>query len=667
MPELPHRNIDTGMGLERIAAIMQHKGTNYDGDLLRSLIAVGEGLSSHEYGTDEARDRSLRILADHSRAVTFMIGDGILPGNEGRGYILRRLLRRAVYHARLMGIEGAFLSTYVDEVTRLMGAEYPALVEQASLISGIVRAEEERFGATLDAGEGMLAFERASLAEGAALPGEVAFKLHDTYGFPIDLTREICEASGHVVDMAAFDARMTEQRERARAAANRDAWGKANDVWAALSDSVAATTFDGYDNDALEGCEVLAIVRGGGSVESAQAGDEVEVVLDSTPFYAEMGGQVGDTGTLRSDACELRVTDTRGQRGLVAHVASVESGTLRVGDAVRASVDSGRRELIRRNHTATHLLDAALKEVLGDHVSQAGSLVTPERLRFDFTHFEAVTVEELAEVEGMVNAEIFAAEPIVTKVMSIDEAKATGAVALFGEKYGDVVRVVSTGDADEAFSRELCGGTHARNTADLGLFKIVSEGSVGSNARRIEAVTSAGALQYVDERLALLDESARALRCRAVEVPARIEALEASRREAERKLRDALTGAGSNGLADSISAALDLGAYKCVVARMDGVDGKGLRDCWDTIRDKVAGPVACVVASATPDGKAALLAAATDDAVKAGFSAGDLIRSVVDRIGGKGGGRPNMAQAGGQDVSGIDAALDAARAAVKGE
>ena len=665
LPELPHRNIDTGMGLERIAAIMQHKGTNYDGDLLQGLIGVGERLSGHTYGTDAARDRSLRIVADHARAVTFMIGDGILPGNEGRGYVLRRLLRRAVYHGRLMGIDGEFLGSYVEKICELMGENYPAIVESRSLIDGIVRAEEERFGATLDAGEESLAQELEKLDEGAALPGDVAFKLHDTYGFPIDLTREICEAAGRSVDMDAFDACMSEQRERARASANRDAWGTFNDVWTALSDRLAATEFVGYDQNEAA-ARVLAIVAGGAEAERAETGDEVEVVLDVTPFYAEMGGQVGDTGTITTAAgARLRVTDTKAKGGLYAHVAVVEEGALAVGDEVTAAIDAGRRELIRRNHTATHLLDAALKRVLGDHVSQAGSLVAPDRLRFDFTHFEAVSADELARIEGMVNAQIFAAEPIVTRVMGIEEAKASGAVALFGEKYGDVVRVVSTGESDAPFSRELCGGTHARNTADLGLFKIVSEGSVGSNARRIEAVTSMGAIEYVDERLLALDEVARELKCRPDAVAERVAALEHELRETRKALEAATTGAGATKVADAYQGAVQLDGYKAVVARIDGLTGKEMRSAWDGIRDAANGePVACVLASATPDGKVALLASGTDGAVSAGFAAGAIIKDIAGLVGGRGGGRPNMAQAGGSDASGIDAALDAARAAL---
>ncbi|WP_303131713.1 alanine--tRNA ligase [uncultured Olsenella sp.] len=663
MPELPHRNIDTGMGLERIAAIMQHEGSNYEGDVLRTLIGVGERLAGVTYHESGSVDKSLRIVADHSRAVSFMIGDGILPSNEGRGYVLRRLLRRAVYHGRLLGIQGRFLSSYVHEVTSLMADVYPQLVENGALIDGIVNAEEERFGATLDAGETMLKTELESLGEGEDLSGAVAFKLHDTYGFPIDLTREICANSGHGIDMGAFDSAMEAQRERARATANRDAWGKANNVWVSLSDRIAQTEFVGYDSDELEGARVLALVRDGEEVPSATLGQRVEVVLDRTPFYAEMGGQVGDTGRLLAEGLSLQVTDTRHHEGgLVGHVAEVVAGEVAQGRELRAVVDHGRRELIRRNHTATHLLDAALKQVLGEHVSQAGSLVAPDRLRFDFTHFEAMTKDEVERVEGLVNAQIFAAEPIVTRIMGIEEAKASGAVALFGEKYGDVVRVVSTGESERPFSRELCGGTHARNTADLGFFKIVSESSVGSNARRLEAVTSAGAIEYVDERLQLLEDVAASLKCRPSDLKARVEALEAELREACKSLDAAKVGASSDQLAQAISSAVDLGGYRCAIARVEGLSGKELRSAWDTIRDGMGGQkAACVIASAMPDGKVALLAAATDDAVALGFSAGKVVKEASQLVGGRGGGRPNMAQAGGTDASGIDAALKAAR------
>lgn len=663
LPELPHRNIDTGMGLERIAAIMQHEGTNYEGDIMRSLISLGEKLSGKKYHSTDEIDRSLRILADHSRAVTFMIGDGILPGNEGRSYILRRLLRRAVYHGRLLGIQGTFMAEYAHEVAVLLGAEYPELVEKSALIDGILTAEEERFGATLDAGESKLTAELEQLEDGAQLSGEVAFLLHDTYGFPIDLTREIAANAGHVVDMDAFDAAMTEQRERARASANRDAWGNAQSIWVALSDRLDETVFDGYDNNELSGVRVVALVQDGQEVESASAGSEVEVVLDRTPFYAEMGGQVGDTGKLTAPGLYVHVTDTKHRDGgLESHVGVVEEGTISVGDSVTATIDAGRRELIRRNHTATHLLDAALKKVLGDHVNQAGSLVAPDRMRFDFTHFEALTKDELDRIEGMVNAEIFAAKPVVTQIMSIEDAKAAGAVALFGEKYGDVVRVVSAGAEDTPFSRELCGGTHARNTADLGLFKIISESSVGSNSRRIEAVTSMGAIEYVDERLAQLDEVAAALKVRPSAVADRVEQLQQDLRTANHKLEAALTGAGSNQVAEALKSAVQLNGYSCVIAKLEGLSGKELRSAWDGIRDASDGqPVACVIASATADGKVSLLAGATDSAVAAGFSAGDIVKEIAELVGGRGGGKPAMAQAGGSNAAGIDAALEAAK------
>ena len=663
LPELPHRNIDTGMGLERIAAIMQHEGTNYEGDIMRTLISLGEKLSGKKYHSTDEIDRSLRILADHSRAVTFMIGDGILPGNEGRSYILRRLLRRAVYHGRLLGIQGTFMAEYAHEVAVLLGAEYPELVEKSALIDGILTAEEERFGATLDAGESKLTAELEQLEDGAQLYGEVAFLLHDTYGFPIDLTREIAANAGHVVDMDAFDAAMTEQRERARKSANRDAWGNAQSIWVALSDRLDETVFDGYDNNELSGVRVVALVQDGQEVESAAAGSEVEVVLDRTPFYAEMGGQVGDTGKLTASDLYVHVTDTKHRDGgLESHVGVVEEGTISVGDSVSAAIDAGRRELIRRNHTATHLLDAALKKVLGDHVNQAGSLVAPDRMRFDFTHFEALTKDELDRIEGMVNAEIFAAKPVVTQIMSIEDAKAAGAVALFGEKYGDVVRVVSAGAEDAPFSRELCGGTHARNTADLGLFKIISESSVGSNSRRIEAVTSMGAIEYVDERLAQLDEVAAALKVRPSAVADRVEQLQQDLRTANHKLEAALTGAGSNQVAEALKSAVQLNGYSCVIAKLEGLSGKELRSAWDGIRDASDGqPVACVIASATADGKVSLLAGATDSAVAAGFSAGDIVKEIAELVGGRGGGKPAMAQAGGSNAAGIDAALEAAR------
>ncbi len=666
MPELPHRNLDTGMGLERMAAIMQHKSANYDGDLMQGLIALGEKISGKTYVADsyEGASRSLRIIADHARAVDFMISDGILPGNEGREYVLRRLLRRAVFHGRLLGIEGAFLNTFIDEVNSLMGEAYPELLKNVSLVHGIVAAEEERFSTTLDNGRTYLEDELAKLADDETLSGDAAFMLHDTFGFPIDLTVEISASCGHAVDMDGFNAAMAAQKERARAAAKGDAWGFFNDVWVELSDSVAPTSFDGYENDEVCGAKVLAIVSDGASVDIADAGADVEVVLDRTPFYAEMGGQIGDTGVLSSASCELEVSDTKGHNGLFAHVAKVKSGSIHVGDDVTASIDSHRRELIRRNHTATHLLDAALKTVLGEHVSQAGSLCGDGRLRFDFTHFEALTTDQLNEVERLVNEQIFAAKPVVTRVCGIEEAKASGAVALFGEKYGDVVRVVSCGTEDAPFSRELCGGTHARNTAELGLFRIVSESSTGSNVRRIEAVTSEGALGWLSERVALLDEVAHRLKCRTDEVCTRIDTLQGELRETNAKLKKALTGGSSDAIASAVESAFDVNGYKLVVAELKGLEASDLRNVWDTVHAKFGSKAACVLASVTEKGTPALMAAAGEDAVAAGFHAGNLIKSIAPVIDGRGGGRPNMAQAGGKNAGAIAEALEAAKAAL---
>ncbi len=589
-----------------------------------------------------------------------MISDGILPGNEGREYVLRRLLRRAIFHGRLLGIEGAFLNTFIDAVNELMGEAYPDLLKNVSLVHGIVAAEEERFSTTLDNGRAYLDESLAKLGEGEALSGDAAFMLHDTFGFPIDLTVEIAGAAGHAVDMDGFDAAMTAQKERARAAAKSDAWGSFNDVWVALSDTLEATDFVGYENDEAE-AKVVAIVREGESVDAANTGEKVEVVLDRTPFYAEMGGQVGDSGTIAADAAKLEVADTKGHNGLFAHVATVAEGELHVGDTVSAAIDTHRRELIRRNHTATHLLDAALKSVLGEHVNQAGSLCSDEHLRFDFTHFEALTAEQLHEVEDLVNAQIFAAKPVVTRVCGIEEAKASGAVALFGEKYGDVVRMVSCGTEDAPFSRELCGGTHARNTAELGLFKIVSESSTGSNVRRIEAVTSTGALEYLTSRMDLLDAAASKLKCRADEVSSRIDGLQSDLREANVKLKKALTGGSSDAIGSAIDSAIDVNGYKLVVAELKGLEAADLRNVWDTIHTKLGAEGACVLATVTEKGTPALLAAAGDAAVAAGFHAGNLIKSIAACVDGRGGGRPNMAQAGGKNAEGVASALEAAK------
>lgn len=662
MPELPHRNLDTGMGLERMAAIMQHKSSFFDGDVMQSLIKLGEDISGKTYVDNDytGASRSLRIIADHARSVDFLISDGVLPGNEGRGYVLRRLLRRAVFHGRLLGIEDAFLGRFIDAVNDVMGEAYPNLIENADLVKGIVNAEEERFSTTLNNGRAYLDEQLAALSEGDVLPGKAAFMLHDTFGFPIDLTVEIAEGSGHAVDIEGFNAEMAEQKARARAAAKGDAWGSFNDVWTELSDELPATEFVGYDNESIEGARVLAIVVDGQRVSQASNAEKVQVVLDRTPFYAEMGGQMGDRGLIDTDKAQLFVNATVSKGGLYVHEGTL-NGSLSEGDVVFAGYDLEWRSLLRRNHTATHLLDAALKSVLGDHVNQAGSLVAHDYLRFDFTHFEALSSEQISQIESLVNAQIFAAKPVVTHVMGIEDAKASGAVALFGEKYGDVVRVVSVGEEDQPFSRELCGGTHVSNTAEIGLFKIVSESSTGSNIRRIEAVTSTGAIEWLEGRAQIALDASAALKCRLEEVPARIANLQSELREANQKLKAALTGGSSDAISSAIENAVDCGSYKLVIAQLDGLEAADLRNVWDTVRQKGGSAVACVIATVTSKGQPALLAAATDEAVAAGFKSGDVIKKIAPMVGGGGGGRPQMAQAGGKDASGIPAALEAAR------
>ena len=662
MPELPHRNLDTGMGLERMAAIMQHKSSFFDGDVMQSLIKLGEDISGKTYVDNDytGASRSLRIIADHARSVDFLISDGVLPGNEGRGYVLRRLLRRAVFHGRLLGIEDAFLGRFIDAVNVVMGEAYPNLIENADLVKGIVNAEEERFSTTLNNGRVYLDEQLAALSEGDVLPGKAAFMLHDTFGFPIDLTVEIAEGSGHAVDIEGFNAEMAEQKARARAAAKGDAWGSFNDVWTELTDELPATEFVGYDNESIEGARVLAIVVDGQRVSQASNAEKVQVVLDRTPFYAEMGGQMGDRGLIDTDKAQLFVNATVSKGGLYVHEGTL-NGSLSEGDVVFAGYDLEWRSLLRRNHTATHLLDAALKSVLGDHVNQAGSLVAHDYLRFDFTHFEALSSEQISQIESLVNAQIFAAKPVVTHVMGIEDAKASGAVALFGEKYGDVVRVVSVGEEDQPFSRELCGGTHVSNTAEIGLFKIVSESSTGSNIRRIEAVTSTGAIEWLEGRAQIALDASAALKCRLEEVPARIANLQSELREANQKLKAALTGGSSDAISSAIENAVDCGSYKLVIAQLDGLEAADLRNVWDTVRQKGGSAVACVIATVTSKGQPALLAAATDEAVAAGFKSGDVIKKIAPMVGGGGGGRPQMAQAGGKDASGIPAALEAAR------
>lgn len=657
---LPTKNIDTGMGLERIAAIMQGVSSNYDTDVLRSLVAVGERLSGKVYGQDAENDLSMRIMADHSRSVSFMIADGILPSNEGRGYVLRRLLRRAILKAHLLGVEGPFLNEYVDEIVRLMGHVYPEIVENRELMRRVILSEEERFGATLRQGQAFLE-EALSGLEGTVLSGEQAFTLHDTYGFPVEVTREICECCNVAVDQEAFARCMEEQRERARAANTKDAeaaWSTYGGVYADILKETGTTRFTGYGS--LEGAaRVVALVKDGARADVLSVDDEGDVILDETPFYAEMGGEVGDTGRMRGDSgFSADVTDTKApEKGLVAHKVHVAEGKVRVGDEVTVAVDAARRSRIMRNHTATHILHASLRRVLGDHVKQAGSYVGPDRLRFDFTHFAATTPEQLAEVERIANEEIMAAVPTSIYETSLAAARESGVTALFGEKYGDVVRVVECGD----FSRELCGGCHVKNTSEIGFVKITSESGVGANLRRIEAVTSYGALAYVNRMEAELKEAADALRVPLFDVSERTVANVRAFKEIQKGAKKAKGIVSEDGVTRLVSQAVPAsGGYPVVISRMEIGDAGAMRNVWDVVRARMAAPGAAVFA-AEHEGKAVLLAAGTPEAVAAGFDAGAIIRNIAPCVKGGGGGKPAMAQAGGKDPAGIDAALQVAR------
>ncbi len=656
---LQTKNIDTGMGLERIAAIMQGVTNNYDTDVLRSLVAVGERLTGKKYGEGGEADISLRIMADHSRSVSFMIADGILPSNEGRGYVLRRLLRRAVMKGHLLGLDKPFLNEYVDEVVRLMGDVYPEIVENRELMRGIIFSEEERFGATLRQGRAYLADALEKLS-GDVLSGQAAFTLHDTYGFPVDITRELCEERGVTVDMDGFDQCMEEQRERARAANTKDAeaaWSTYGGVYADLLKELGPTHFVGY-TDLSAPATVAALVVDGAVAETIAEGQEGDVVLNMTPFYAEMGGEVGDTGVIEAAGAKLEVVDTKApEKGLVVHKVKVLQGSVFKGDSVTASVDAHRRACVTRNHTATHVLHAALRQVLGDHVSQAGSYVGPDRLRFDFTHFAAVTPEQLCEVERVANEFIMSATPTNIYETSLDEARAAGVTALFGEKYGETVRVVEAGE----FSRELCGGCHVSNTAEIGIMKITSETSVGANVRRIEAVTSFGALAYVNKLESELKKTAEILRVPLFDVSERSAANVKQIREQQKAAKQAKGVVSDDNITKLVDGAVASAAgYPVVISRVQVADAGALRNGWDVLSSRMEKPGACVLI-AEKDGKAVLMAAGTPEAVEAGFNAGAIIKAISPCVQGGGGGKPSMAQAGGKNAAGIDDALRAAR------
>ena len=654
---LPTRNIDTGMGLERTAAILQGVTSNYETDILQDVIAVGERLSGRKYGEDAKVDLSLRIVADHARAITFMIGDGILPSNEGRGYVLRRLLRRAVRHGHLIGIEGAFLKDYIELIVDEMGDIYPEIVENRALIERVVLSEEERFGATIRQGQLFLDEALADLSSGDTLSGHTAFTLHDTYGFPVELTSEICQEQGISVDLDGFEKEMDEQKARARAAATDDAWETGVSIFADIKADHGETEFVGYRYDEVD-AEVKAIVKDGESVDRAEAGDTVEVVLDRTPFYAELGGQVGDTGAIVSAAgMSLSVDDTQApEKGLTVHKGTIAQGSLAVGDEVTATIDHMRRERIRRNHTATHILHWALREVLGDHVKQAGSYVAPDRLRFDFTHFEGLSASQIAAVEQLANERIMADESVRAYETSLSVAREAGVTALFGEKYGEFVRVVECG----SYSKELCGGTHVGRTSEIGFLKILSESSVGANARRIEAVTSFDALSYVNGLIEDLDAIAQVLHVPVKDAVQRVESNAKHIKELEAALKQAEQEAQAGDVEGYLADAIDVG-YPLVIADIGTADAGGMRTMWDALAVRMPSPGAAVLAARSDSGAPLLLAAGSKPAVAAGFDAGAVIKQISKAIRGGGGGKPAMAQAGGKDASGIDEALRLAR------
>ena len=654
---LPKKNIDTGMGLERIAAIMQGVDNNYDTDVLRDLVAVGESLSGKTYKTESSIDLALRIMADHSRAITFMIADGILPSNEGRGYVLRRLLRRAVMKGHSIGIEGAFLKHYVEKIIELMGHVYPEVVDNRALIERVILSEEERFGTTLKQGQAYLDEELTHLA-GTTLSGKTAFTLHDTYGFPVEITKEICAERGYRVDEEEFSACMQQQRDRARAANTKDAeaaWSTYGGVHADLLKEFGKTKFVGYSSLDIK-ATVLALVKADAAVDVLLPGETGEIILDTTPFYAEMGGEVGDTGIISNDSFSASVLDTKApEKGLVAHVVTVSSGSVSRGDSVLAQVDALRRARISRNHTCTHILHASLRSVLGSHVNQAGSYVGPDRLRFDFTHFEALTSDQLVQVEKLANKQIMLALPMNIYETSLECAREAGVTALFGEKYGDMVRVVEAGD----FSKELCGGCHVSNTSEIGLVKIISESSVGANTRRIEALTSFDALEYLNAFEAPMKELSYKLKVPVQEVVSRVESNMSQIKELTTEIKKAKTSSDSI-LPESLEEFIIDAGYPVFVYRKDGLDAGAMRNFWDVVRAHLGKAAACVLAS-NNNGTPLLLAAASDEAVAEGFNAGAIIKAVASHIKGGGGGKLSMAQAGGKDIEGLDAALDAAR------
>jgi len=641
MPRLPRPCVDTGMGLERIAAVLQGVHSNYEIDLFQHLIAA----AARETGIKDLEDNSLKVIADHIRACSFLIVDGVIPSNEGRGYVLRRIVRRALRHGYKLGQTKPFFYRLVPDLVAEMGEAYPELAATADRVAQVLKQEEERFGETLEHGMRILDSALANVPKGGQLDGTTLFTLYDTYGFPVDLTADICREREVDVDMAGFEVAMERQRDQARAA------GKFK-MAEGLSYEGADTRFEGYEKLELDGVKVTALYVDGTQVQQVNAGQNAVVVLDATPFYAESGGQVGDTGLLEADGVRFAVADTlKIQAGVFGHHGQLEAGTLAVGDTLLARVDAVRRARTVRNHSATHLMHKALRQVLGAHVQQRGSLVDPDKTRFDFAQDAPLTAEQIARVEAIVNAEILANQPTVAQVMAYDDAVKGGAMALFGEKYGDTVRVLDIG-----FSRELCGGTHVSRTGDIGLFKIVSEGGVAAGVRRVEAITGDNALAWVQNQNALLTQVAGMLRSTPADLPARIAQVQEQIKTLEKDLeqsRSKLAASAGNDLASS--AAVDVKGIKVLAAGIGDVDPKALRGMVDNLKDRLK-PAVVLLATGSADGKISVVGGVTADLTDR-IKAGDLVGFVAAQVGGKGGGRPDMAMGGGTDVSALPAAI----------
>ena len=639
---LPAPCVDTGMGLERVAAVLQHVHSNYEIDLFQALIKAAAGLTA----TADLENKSLRVIADHIRACSFLIVDGVLPSNEGRGYVLRRIIRRALRHGWMLGVRESFFYKMVAGLVAQMGEAYPELRQKQAMVEAALKAEEERFAETLD--QGMRIFDEIAARSSVVIPGADAFRLYDTYGFPVDLTADMARERGLSVDMAGFDASMTHQREQARAASK---FAGSSSLSAELVASLNPTVFLGYEHLKSGDLRVLAIVREGQAVSELRAGEVATLILDRTPFYAESGGQVGDHGRLLSVALQFDVADTQKLAGVYfGHVGTLAQGVLKVGDALSGEVDSARRQAIVLNHSATHLLHAALREVLGDHVAQKGSQVAPERLRFDFSHFQPMTATELAQVEVLVNAEIRRNVAVEVHHMAMQEALDFGAMALFGEKYGEEVRVLKMG----AFSTELCGGTHASRTGDIGVFKIVAEGGVASGVRRIEAVSGAGALAHILDEESRLHEVADLLGASPTDMAAKLRQLLDRQRQLEKTVEQFKAKSAAGAAADLAASATDVGGFKLVAARLEGLDVKGLRDAVDNLKQKL--PDAVILLASASEGKASLIAG-VNGAALGKIKAGDVVGFVAAQINGKGGGRPDMAQGGGEDSPALQVAL----------